>query len=221
MKYFLTFVFALIQGIILSQNPDDFYVKPETVNFPTHTNKNQQFNLSQSDKRPFSDNKKVQVRLSTGASIMSFGGESLFNTWVAPEVKYQLTPKFNLKIGTVAMYGTMNNFQQYLYKENSVSQSEKLAQYFFYAQGEYKVTDKFTLRGTTMKEFSENSLNPSPYSMNHIGFDYKIKDNIMISADFLLAKGNTPWGLAYSNPYNQNSYFSSASPFSGCFSRGW
>lgn len=220
MKYFLTFLFILSCGILFSQNPDDFYVKPDGTKFPTKNNNNQ-LNQTQYDKRPFSENKRVQVKVSTGASVMSFGGEALFNTWVAPEVKYQLTQKFSLKVGTVAMYGTMNNFQQYLYKENNTTQTDKLAQYFFYAQGEYKVSDKFTLRGTTMKELSDNSLNPSPYSMNHIGFDYKIKDNVIISADFLLSKGNTPWGMEYSNPNNQNSYFSAASPFCGYLSRGW
>lgn len=219
MKYILTFLLLIPFGFLFSQNPDDFYIKPDNTKFPT-TNTNNQITQPQYDKRPFSENKKVQVQLSTGAGVMSFGGQTLFSTWVAPTVKYQLTPKFNLKVGAITMYGNMNNFQNYLYQENNTSKTDRLAQYYFFAQGEYKVNNKFTIRGTTMKEFSDQSLNPSPYSMNHIGFDYKISDKVTINADFLLSKGNTPWGM-YSNPYNQNSFFSSASPFNGSLYRGW
>lgn len=211
-------LFLIINFNAWAQNMQDYYVKPEAgttaINGP---------GIEKYDKRPFSENKRVQVGFSTGASFSAFGGGNLFSTWVAPEVSYKLTDKFSLKVGTVAMYHTATGLNNYISSENSASRTGRLAQYYLFAQGEYKYSNKLTLRGTTMREFSDISLNSHPYSLNHVGFDYKIMDNMTLSADFMLSKGNTPWGM-YSNPYSgnyHNSFYSGASPFSGFFARGW
>ncbi len=222
MKKLFVILFIVVCGYSFAQDIHGYYVKPDAGTTPLNTvvddSKNEQF-----DKRPFSENKRVQVAFSTGASFMAFGGGNVFTTWVAPEVKYKVTDKFNLKVGTIAMYNVASGLTNYISAENSTSQAGRLAQYYLYAQGEYKYSERLTIRGTTMKEFSDQSINPHPYSLNHIGFDYKINNKMSISADFLLSKGNAPWGM-YSNTYamnNNNSFYSNAYPFSGIMARGW
>ncbi|MBI5219093.1 MAG: hypothetical protein HY958_09205 [Bacteroidia bacterium] len=218
----------ILSNAAFSQAIDDYYIKPDksdTDNTPLNTTTLNDKPISLFDKTPLSDNKKLQVRFQTGVSFASFGGANIFNTWVAPEVKYQLTPKFNLKVGTVAMYSNMSDLQNYIYHENSVTPGQRLAQYFMYAQGEYKVNDKIRLRGTSMREFSDLSINPHPFSLNHLGVDIKLKEKVFLSADIQFAKGNFPYGMYYNgpfgNPYSCGTQYS-FSPFGSCFNQsGW
>jgi hypothetical protein len=219
--YLFTILIFGLNGF--SQNIGEYYVKPDSSGSPIILNKSD--NSSPTiDKRPFSDNKRIQVAFQTGASFSTMGNNSIFNTWVAPEIKYQVTPKFSLTAGTVAMYGNYGNLQNYISKENSLTNADRLAQYYLFAKGEYKLNDRITFRGTTMKEVSNTSINPNPYSLNHLGIDIKLRDNVFLSADVQVAKGRTPFGMYYNNPYNPsfgygNSFFSS-SPFSS-INRGW
>ena len=197
------------------QNYSDYYVNPENSNFnPAIGNQIKQNPDIEPvyDKRPFSNDKRVKVAFQTGASFTNFGNTSLFNTWIAPEVQFQVSPKFKMKVGTVAMYSMGSALQNYIYQENSSDFSNRLAQYYIYAQGEYKLSDRIRLRAATIQETPNNVMSSQRFSMNRFGIDWKIKDKVFLSADIQLAQGRSPYGTGYYNPYY--SQFNSG-PFSG------
>lgn len=217
-------LFSLGVSGTYAQNPDEFYVKPEDKS-AISGNRFLQKENSNYDKRPFSENKKLTVSLQTGAGVSFSGAGNTFNTWIAPEVNYKLTQKLKISVGTIAMNSNYYNLQNYINAEGKISNNERITQYFLYAKGEYRISDRVNLRGSTMREFSNVKFNSNPFSLNHIGIDIKLSERASISADFQISKGQLPYSALCHNAYGCNSFgtYGSAhfSPFNSFFGTGW
>ncbi|OFY81140.1 MAG: hypothetical protein A2275_00040 [Bacteroidetes bacterium RIFOXYA12_FULL_35_11] len=235
LRFTLCLLLLLWLSTGFSQNYSEYYVNPDnSTSTPKVGNpvKSKADVEPVYDKRPFTNDKRVKVAFQTGASFSSFGNSSLFNTWVAPEVQFQVSPKFKLKVGTVAMYSMGSALQDYLYNENTTDFSNRLAQYYLYAQGEYKINDRLRLRAATIQETPNNVLSSQRFSMNRFGIDWKIKDKVFLSADIQLAQGRSPYGTGYYNPYYSqfnngpfsgvgSSFSYAGSSFGSAFGSGW
>ena len=138
-------------------------------------------------KAPFIN--KTNFSLQTGLSFYSFGKQSFFDKWIAPGITYNLTSKLHLTIGTVAMFSNFGSFQSNTNSEGikTVSQNSS-GQYFLFAQGDYLLNSKITLRGTILKEIP-NAMNPHPLNINRVGVDYKVSDRCTLSFDCNIVKG--------------------------------
>jgi len=133
---------------------------------------------------------KMHLSFETGVSFMSFGKQSFFDNWYAPALTYNLTPKFQLTAGAIALY-SKSPFQTGLNNEgiNTFPQSTGAGQYFVFAQGSYLLNSKLTLSGTFLKEVPNNQMNPNALSISHVDATYKISDAFSISAGCTVAKG--------------------------------
>lgn len=133
---------------------------------------------------------KMHLSFETGVSFMSFGKQSAFENWYAPALTYNLTPKFQLTVGAIALYGK-SPFQPALNNEgvSTFPQNKGVGQYFVFAQGSYLLNSKLTLSGTLLKEVPNNQMNPNALSIGHVDATYKISDAFSISAGCTVAKG--------------------------------
>jgi hypothetical protein len=140
---------------------------------------------------------KMHLSFETGVSFLSFGKQSAFENWYAPALTYNLTPKFQLTAGAIALYGK-SPFQPVLNNEgvSTFPQSSGTGQYFVFAQGSYLLNSKLTLSGTLLKEVPNNQVNPNALSISHVDATYKISDAFSISAGCTIAKGynSSPMG---------------------------
>ena len=201
---------------VLAQNTDD--------NNPKQDSSSSIYDNNNSLPRPFVkksliNDDNMHFSLQTGVNAMSFGKSSMVSTFVAPELSYRINPKLNITVGTIALNSNFNNMMYYNYNEGTSTAIPNANQMFIYLKGDYQLTDRIRLRGTTFREVS-NSSNPTsnPFSFNQLGVDFKISDHVSMSADFIHSNGQPPMGLYGIN----NPVFRSASPFGGSFSNnGW
>ena len=132
---------------------------------------------------------KTNFSLQTGVSFCSFGKQNFFDKWIAPGITYSLTSKLHLTIGTVAMFSNFGSFQSKTNSEGIKTLSQNSSgQYFLFAQGDYLLSNKITLRGTILKEVP-NAMNPHPLNINRVGVDYKVSDRCTLSFDCNMVKG--------------------------------
>jgi len=132
---------------------------------------------------------KTNFSLNTGLSFYSFGKQNFIDKWIAPEITYKLTSKLHLTVGTVAMFSNFGSFQSMTNSEGLKTFSKNTSgQYFLFAQSDYLLSNKITLRGTILKEIP-NAMNPHPLNINRIGVDYKVSDRCTLSFDCNMVKG--------------------------------
>jgi hypothetical protein len=180
----LLFISLMIISNAFSQNASVGSMADSTsIIYPSTTGvQNNNFNAASSD--------KMHLSFETGVSFFSFGKQSAFENWYAPALTYNLTPKFQLTAGAIALY-SKSTFQTGLNNEgiNTFPQSTGAGQYFVFAQGSYLLNSKLTLSGTILKEVSNNQMNPNALSISHVDASYKISDAFSISAGCTVAKG--------------------------------
>ena len=154
---------------------------------------------------------RFNTRLSMGSSFFSLGSSQYINTYFAPQVSYDFNPKLKLTVGSIATI-THGNYS-FSGVEGEMSKAQKIANYYMYAKGEYRLTDNLNLRASTLFDISPQSLDLRP-SVHHIGFDLKLSDNASIHADFSIYNNTNPFH--YNNPfYRRNDFFNSSSSFFG------
>lgn len=182
----LLFISLLIVSKTFSQNTSagsGSMADSSSITYPSSAGmQNNNFNAAPSD--------KMHLSFETGVSFMSFGKQSAFDNWYAPALTYNLTPKFQLTAGAIALY-SKSTFQTGLNNEgiNTFPQSTGAGQYFVFAQGSYLLNSKLTLSGTLFKEVPNNQMNPNALSIGHVDATYKFSDAFSISAGCTVAKG--------------------------------
>ena len=198
----LIFILFLFGGSnVFSQKYEDFYKETDNSIGTTSIEQSSLYDNLCKDKRPFSEEKRLNVNVQMGASVSTVNNSALFTSYMSPSVSYKVTSKLTIKAGAMAMSGNFNNSNLYYGSSDSYSNSQNQNNftYLLFAQGEYKVNDRLLLRGTTMKEVNA-LISQNGFSMNHIGFDYKISEHFRIGGDFSFAQGRNPF--MYNSPYN-------------------
>jgi len=155
---------------------------------------------------------KIHLSLQTGMSFYSIGKQSIFDKWIAPGMTYNFTSKLHFTVGAVASFSNFNGFQSKLNNNEGIKTYTPNAngQYFLFAQGEYLLSNRITIRGSILKEVpNSNPINPSALSISRIGFDIKVSDKFSISADCMIRRNNNSYFMKnYSELYNTSFPFS-------------
>lgn len=189
---------------VLAQVEKDYYVSPVGVDTTTQY-------LPFYKKSPFSTG--THVSLQAGAGFSVFGKESVFNNWVAPQVNFELSPRFHLALGTMVMHNNLNSFSGSMNNEQFNSKNSGFTQYFLFAQGEYFLNDNISITGTTMHELPNLTINSQASNYNSVGMNIKLSDNFSISTSYTFSKGINYYGLPGNYSSRQSNF-----PFSNNFS---
>ena len=135
---------------------------------------------------------KMHLSFETGVSVFSMGKQSAFDNWYAPALTYNVTPRFQITAGAIALY-SKNNFQSSFNTNegiNTIPQNTGTGQYFLFAKGSYLLNSRLTLSGTLLREVPDSQINPSAMSITHVNVAYKITDAFSVSAGCTIVKGN-------------------------------
>jgi hypothetical protein len=146
---------------------------------------------------------KLHLSFETGVSFYSFNKQSSFDKWFAPSLTYDLTSKFHLTVGSIAMF-SKPDFQYSLNSEGikTTPQNTGNGQYFLFAHGAYQLSNRITFTGSILKEVPTGTINPNALSINHVGVDFKVSDAFTISAGCTVAKGYNSSLIRNSSGFN-------------------
>lgn len=162
------------------------------------------------NKSPFKRDNKFQVKLNSGAMYSSLYGNGMFTSYMAPEVGYRVTKDFSLSVGTMVTYSSAPSFMQWQENKTNLT-NNSMINYYMFAKGEYMLTDNFKVRAAGVFDASPFATG-SRLSYSSLGFDYKIKDNFCISADFNV-QNYSPENPMFRNPTRGFYNNSTISPF--------
>jgi len=147
-----------------------------------------------------------------GTSFSSFAGGAM-NSYIAPNMKYQLTEDFRLDFGTIISTANSGLMQNAGFQANSNSPDN----FGFSGRGIYTPTDKLSISfsGSYMKD--NNPMHPfkrfpgqnneMSYKSMSFGLGYEISENTSISFEFGYSNNNnglfSPYNNNFNSPYNR------------------
>ena len=124
------------------------------------------------------------------------------NTYVNPTISYQLTPKFTVSMGLMAVQSNFNNLTYY----NAYDGQQQTVNYsglsaYYTLQGAYQLSEKLKVYGGIMvgtqqtMDFAgakipmnqQNNNRPKAY---RLGFEYKIGDHASLQFEFQMRETN-------------------------------
>lgn len=187
--YILLFIVAMPLSAI-SQDYDENYIKDDFY-YPSSVDSGNKYNRSpfKKSRTPFFNENNFNFRLTTGTSYSNFYGDNLFSSYIMPEVRYKLNNKFTISGGIIASLDYFPNFNISGQEGSTMLNDNKAYNYYIFAKGEYTVSENFRIRGTTMFN-PGNSMFNNRSSYNSIGFDVRIAEKTVISADVSVYRHN-------------------------------
>lgn len=174
----------------------------------------------QMDGRPF---QTPAFGMSVGSSFTSgLNGGGLFSQSIAPYLKWNASPRWELVVGTLFLSSQFNGINTFSPFSDFQGSAQAMPQRMFsttvYASGAYQVNDKLTLSGSTWLEHNnmpqrfEAQMNPMAFSANGkgmmIGLDYRLGENMSLGAQISMSSGFNPYSPSFFNQ-NRNSIFQS------------
>lgn len=153
----------------------------------------------------------INMQVGTGFGVAS-GAGSFSNTYIAPCLRYKVSPKFSVTAGATLGYTHLFNYQPY-YMAFLPAEAQQQGGFdgsvmsgTFYVQGAYQATDKLKVTGTVF--YQQNNMGQiSPYLQNgniqgvDLQLEYKLSDKVTIGGRLMHSSGNiSPYGM-FGNPY--------------------
>ncbi len=143
---------------------------------------NPEINSSLSSYPSLSAKDKFRTGISMGSSFTNLYGTNFLSSYMAPHVSYDVDTRLRLTVGTMMTYTSFNSSQS-AWNEHTQSYGEKMAQYYMFARGEYRLSKNINIRAATIFEVNP-ATQQNRTSIHNIGFDFRITDNAFIHADF-------------------------------------
>jgi len=189
MKLFnILFVLVLSSSMVFSQYSESFLTEDD-LDKPVVK------------EQPETTKKKVFTNIMIGSSVMASGNNNYaLNTYVNPTISYQLTPKFSISMGLMAVQSNYNNFTYYNYEGQVESINYSGMSAYYTLQGAYQLSEKIRVYGgimvgTESMDFMGANI-PNEANNNHMpkayqfGVQYKIGDNAFLQIEFQLREAS-------------------------------
>lgn len=155
----------------------------------------------------FLKQKKLSVNVEFGLYFSTSQGlGSGFGTYVAPQIGYQVSPRFRVSTGIKVFQSQgFNGLEYSTFYRPSPLYGNRFGS-LVYVRGEYRLTDKLSISGTAYKQvdlFRLNAANQPNAEFDYqgviMGVDYQLGENFFIHGE-----------VEFSNGYNR---FQSQNPF--------
>ena len=157
--------------------------------------------------------KKTDFGFQAGTSMLMFGRkEAIFSSYIAPELRFHVTPRLQVNTGVLYQKGFIPGFG-----EGHTSLSDgRFDSYTVFAEGQYNLTEKFSVSGMVLKELGTtldsriNTFQKNTQSMS-FGAQYRITDHMSVGAQIRVYDG---YPMNQLNPYHRHDTFRNPSYFS-------
>lgn len=205
MKIFIIYILALSPFFLVGQiDPANDTVYSDATLVVEDSS-----NFDKAEIEKFIQDKKLKIQVEVGSSFGSslYGGGQYFGTYLAPQIRYQMTPRFSIGGGAMltSTYGS-----PYYEPSRFGNSSSNFNRTFLFVSGAYKLTDRLTLTGAAYKEINLlQSEIPSSPALNYdyqgviMGAEFQISDNVFIKGEIEISNGYNPYRHSpYSFPSN-------------------
>lgn len=152
------------------------------------------------------EDNRLSLGVETGASVATGSAQfSSYETYVAPHLQYDFTPRFSVRTGLMFSRGSVSNGLPFT-REGFNSFSGNYNRTAVYAEGIYEMTHRLKIRSSIMydmynwdsAEMGNNSLYSPGLKAYSIGFDYQISPNASIHFRYTARQGTvSPFGYNY------------------------
>ncbi|MES2140163.1 MAG: hypothetical protein V4511_10690 [Bacteroidota bacterium] len=147
---------------------------------------------------------RVSASISMGAGLGFFNStkSTVYSTFVAPKIGYQISPKFKLNIGLMHYTASGNNFTPLNSKESVLNLGNRsITGNLIFVGGEYKLNPKLIMSGSVMVDANDIKTKQNNFKAATLGFDYKISEKTSIGFRATVSQGNNDY---FTNPGNGN-----------------
>ncbi len=160
---------------------------------------------------------KIDFGFQTGASFTSYGRNgSMFDTYMAPEIRYRAAPRVHFSAGVILSTGFMSGagFEGVGIPGSRPAGPPGLRynRFWVYAAGNYQVSRRLTIGGMVVKELDNDMYRNMNAFHKNSGFqsigmnvNYKITDNFHIGARVNVTDGRPYYFNDPSNPFMRRS----------------
>ncbi len=158
------------------------------------------------EERTSDDGPGIRLGLRTGASYLSMSGFRGFSTFIAPELSWQMSPRFFITAGVRAdqCFPTGGIYSSGEMRAGSVPATS----FLLYASGTYLLRSNLSVTGSVLKNISSTGSLP-PFVRNYryvpdqysIRMDYQITPSIHFGAEFRYMNYQGSSFLPGGNPY--------------------
>jgi len=162
----------------------------------------------------FKYQKKLQnsnngFHITSGAEVISFGGNTIIGTYITPQYRFNITPKFHITAGL--NIGNLNSNISHTQTNVLFYSTNHLFSNYLFVEGDYSYSDKLKIRGSFYSALQqkpaslpETSVNPlvDNWKNAKIGFDYKLTDGVFINAE--IGVSNSPFNSYIYSPFQNN-----------------
>jgi hypothetical protein len=160
-------------------------------------------------KKPVRD--RIDFGLEAGAAFTTFGRYgSMFSSYLAPGVRYQVTPRFHFNAGLILSSGFIPGagFDGIGMTGDGPggNAGNRFNRFLVFAEGTYRVNQRLTLGGMVVKELDSDLYRQMNAFQRNSGFqsmgmsvNYQITDNIHLGARFNVTDGRPYY---FSDPVN-------------------
>jgi hypothetical protein len=168
-------------------------------------------------KTPVKD--RIDFGLHTGAAFTTFGRYgSMFSSYLAPEIRYQATPRVHFSAGVILSTGFMtgSGFDGIGMAGGGTNgpAGSRFNRVLVFAEGSYRINQRLTVGGMVVKELDNNYYRQMNAFQKNSGFqsmgmsvNYRITDNIQVGAQFNVTEGRPYYYSDPTNPFIQRSHF--------------
>lgn len=168
-------------------------------------------------KKPHMD--RFHFGLDAGAVFSTFGRQgSMFSTYVAPEIRYQATPRLHFSTGIILSTGSLPYTGADLTMAGPGplwTAGNRFNRVLFYAGGTYQLNPRLTIGGMVVKELDNDFRQQVNAFQKNTGFrsvgmsvGYKITENIHVGARLNVTDGRPYYFTDPTNPFILRSPYS-------------
>ena len=194
MKKLITLSFCLLVVSLMAQTSgDDYYgAKPKLLS---------------------KDRVSASISAGAGVSFLNNSKNTIYTTFIAPKIGYQITNKFKLNIGLMHYTVTGNTFMPLNQNEGFINNTNKsISGNLIFAEGQYQLNKRTVVSGAVMMDANNYTLKNSNFKAASVGIDYKVSKHSTIGFKATVSQGspeyyfNPKTGRYDYNPINQGAW---------------
>jgi len=145
---------------------------------------------------------KAHFGMEMGTSVGTrFNGGTYLSTFVSPYLSYRLSTRWRFQAGATLINGNMSGLYSGYGDARSVAFAVPQQSTFVFVQGQYQVSDRLRLTGTSIYELSRFNHNLSGHQRDmkfqskgmSIYAEYKISENFSFGVGTQYSNGNQPY----------------------------
>ncbi len=181
---------------------------------------NESFILEDEAKEDIKKKSSVFTEIDFGTAMMYAGNHHYaFNTYIHPKISYELTPRFQISMGLMAVRSNLNDYTYYNYEGRAKNVNYRGLSAYYTLQGAYLLAENLKIYGgvilgnhfSNMNSESDNwTKTPKAYQL---GMEYKFGD-FSIEFEFIYQESNFENNFLWQgnhrmmhNPFQQNNPF--------------